>query len=148
MAGEGDKMRRVTSMTLTLIALVAFSAPTGTSLWAVNQAKYIAYYFHATQRCVTCRKIESLSREAVLNSFAHEIKNGTLIFKTVNIDEPQNRHFVQDFKLYTKSLVIAKVSGDKTEQFRNLPKIWELVYSPANFTQYVKIEISSFMGGK
>ncbi len=141
-------MKRIAIIIMMLTAILAITITHAESFTANNQAKYVAYYFHTTQRCVTCRKIEALSREAVQNSFAHELKNGTLSFQTINVDQPQNRHFVQDFKLYTKSLVITKVAGDKTERFRNLPKVWELVYSPADFTQYVKIEISSFMGDK
>ena len=133
---------------MVLTAIFAVTITRAESFAANNQAKYVAYYFHTTQRCLTCRKIEALSREAVQSSFANELKNGTLVFQTVNVEEPQNRHYIQDFRLYTKSLVITKVAGDKTERFRNLPKVWELVYSPADFTQYVKAEISSFMGGK
>jgi len=141
-------MKKILSLTIVLAAILVFSANTVDLFSADTQGKYIAYYFHTTQRCVTCRKIEALSREAVLNSFAKDLKNGTLVFLTVNVEELQNQHFIQDFQLYTKSLVITKMAGNKTERFRNLPKVWELVYSPADFTQYVKTEISSFMVGK
>ncbi len=141
-------MTRTTGILLILTLLIAIPTTNAESFAAVNQSKFIAYYFHTTQRCVTCRKIEALSREAVQASFANELKDGTLEFKTINVEEIQNRHFIKDFKLYTKSLVIAKVSGDKTGQFRNLPKVWELVYSPKDFTRYVKTEISSFMMNK
>ncbi len=141
-------MKRITYFIMVLTAILAITITGAESFAADSQSKFVAYYFHTTQRCVTCRKIEALSREAVQSSFANELKNGTLVFQTVNVEEPQNRHYIQDFRLYTKSLVITKVAGDKTERFRNLPKVWELVYSPKDFSQYVKTEISSFMGGK
>jgi hypothetical protein len=141
-------MKRISILVMVLTIILAATCTRTESFAADNQAKFVAYYFHTTQRCVTCRKIEALSREAVQNSFANELKNGILVFQIVNVEEPQNRHYIQDFKLYTKSLVITKVAGDKTERFRNLPKVWELVYSSKDFTQYVKTEISSFMGGK
>ena len=141
-------MKRISIFIMVLTTILAATNTRTESFATDNQAKFVAYYFHTTQRCVTCRKIEALSREAIQSSFANELKNGTLVFQTVNVEEPQNRHYIQDFKLYTKSLVITKVAGDKTERFRNLPKVWELVYSPNDFTQYVKTEISSFMTGK
>ncbi len=141
-------MKQISIFILLVITILTVTNTRTKSFAADNKAKFVAYYFHATQRCVTCRKIEALSREAVQNSFANELKNGTLAFQTVNVEEPQNRHYIQDFRLYTKSLVITKIAGDKTERFRNLPKVWELVYSPKDFTQYVKTEISSFMTGK
>jgi hypothetical protein len=145
-------MKRNLFIIMMLAIILAISASAADSYASDNQCKYIAYYFHSTQRCPTCRKIEAFSREAIQNSFADELKNGTLVFQAINVEEPQNRHYIQDFKLYTKSLVITKVAGDKTgdktERFRNLPKVWELVYSQADFTKYVKTEISSFMVGK
>jgi hypothetical protein len=115
---------------------------------SAQKPKFVAYYFHATARCPTCRKIEQLSAEAINNSFPSKLKSGTLEFRHVNVEEQQNRHFVSDFKLYTRSLVIVRYSGDKVEQHKNLTRVWELVYSPQQFGEYVRSEIGEFMGGR
>ena len=69
-------------------------------------------------------------------------------FRSVNMEEEQNRHFVEDFKLYTRSLVIVRYSGDKVEEHKNLTRVWELVQSPQQFGEYVSMEIGKFMGGR
>jgi hypothetical protein len=130
-----------------LCSVISSAQPSGDTKRA-SGPKFVAFYFHSTQRCATCRKIEALSREAIQTSFAEELKKGDLEFRPVNVDEPQNKHYVQDFKLYTKTLIIARVSGEKVQSHRNLTKIWELVYSSKDFSNYVKNEISVFMGGK
>jgi hypothetical protein len=141
-------MKKIFSFALLLGAILILSANMADLCAVENQGQYIAYYFHTTQRCATCKKIEALSTDSINKSFRNELKSGALVFQAVNIEEPKNKHFVKDFKLLTKSLVITKVKENKTEQFRNLPKVWELVYSPEDFTSYVKSEISSFMAGK
>jgi hypothetical protein len=123
-------------------------SPQQSTTAAAHKPKFVAYYFHATFRCPTCRKIEQLSAESINGSFTSELKSGTLEFRRVNVEEPQNRHFVSDFKLYTRSLFIVRYSGDKVEQHKNLTRVWELVQSPQQFRDYVRTEISKFMGGR
>ena len=40
-------------------------------------------YFHGKQRCATCTAIEKNAKEAIKSQFADEIKNGTVIFRTI-----------------------------------------------------------------
>ena len=49
--------------------------------------RIIAYYFHGTARCMTCRKLEAYSEAALLSGFAEELESGVLEFRTVNVDE-------------------------------------------------------------
>ena len=44
------------------------------------------YYFHTTQRCASCKKIEALSAEAVRTGFERELSDGRLEWQVVNID--------------------------------------------------------------
>lgn len=60
---------------------------------ADGNRKVVAYYFHGRVRCVSCVKIETLSRKAVTGGFPQDLKNGRLGFREVNVEEPANRHF-------------------------------------------------------
>lgn len=44
-------------------------------------------YFHGKQRCATCMAIEKNAQEAVESQFADELKNGTVVFKTIDISK-------------------------------------------------------------
>ena len=46
-------------------------------------------YFHGKQRCATCMAIEKNAKEVVNTLFANEQKNGTVVFKTVDISTPE-----------------------------------------------------------
>jgi hypothetical protein len=110
--------------------------------------KVIVYYFHGTSRCTTCRTIERYSKEAIERYFAQELKNRTLEFKPLNIEEPENRHYIQDYQLYTKSLVLALYKDDKQLKWKNLPEVWSYVSDKEKFYQYVKDETEKFLQEK
>ncbi|MFA5008684.1 MAG: nitrophenyl compound nitroreductase subunit ArsF family protein [Candidatus Omnitrophota bacterium] len=110
-----------------------------------SNSKVVAYYFHGNYRCPTCRKLEQYSREAIESNFKNELILGKLAFAAVNIDEKGNEHFMKDYQLYTKSLVISLVKGDKEIKSKNLVKIWEYVSNKQEFYSYVTEEIKKFL---
>jgi len=106
-----------------------------------QNSKVIAYYFHGTFRCSTCRTIEQYSHDAIQMHFAKELGNGRLEFRPVNVEEPENKHFIQDYQLVTRSLVLSLVSDGKETKWKNLPDVWKLVKDKDKFFQYVKDEV-------
>ena len=48
-----------------------------------DSGKVIAYYFHGSFRCPTCRNLEGYAKEAIENNFKKELAKGNLIFKVV-----------------------------------------------------------------
>lgn len=110
-----------------------------------SQTMVIAYYFHTTYRCVSCKKIEAYSREAIESGFAEQLKNGTLQFLSVNIDESENKRFVKDYQLYTKSLVICDMENGKQKEWKNLTKVWQLIRNKDEFVKYVQDEINNYL---
>ncbi len=109
-----------------------------------QNTKVIAYYFHGTFRCSTCQTIEKYSKEAIEQYFANELKHGTLEFSPVNVEEPGNKHFIQDYQLVTRSLVLSLMSDGKETKWKNLPNVWQLVSDRDKFFQYVKDEVEQF----
>jgi hypothetical protein len=107
--------------------------------------KVIAYYFHGTFRCTTCRTIEEYSHDAIQTYFAKELGNGRLEFRLVNVEEPGNKHFIQDYQLVSKSLVLSLVSDGKETKSKNLADVWQLVRDKDKFLQYVKDEVEKFL---
>ena len=61
--------------------------------------RVVAYYFHGRVRCGSCVKIEKLSGRAIRERFPEDLRTGHLAFMEVNIDEPENRHFIDDYRL-------------------------------------------------
>lgn len=109
--------------------------------------KAIAYYFHGTYRCPTCHKLEQYSKEAIEANFKDALASGKLEFKAVNVEEKGNEHFVNDYRLYTKSLVVSLIENGKEVKSKNLAKIWDYAGNKQKFFGYVTSEISNFLKG-
>lgn len=103
--------------------------------------KIIAYYFHGTRRCPSCKKIEAYSQEAVQTGFGEDLKSGKMEWRVVNTDDSPNEHYMKDYQLYTKSLVLSHIEGGKETQWKNLEKVWELLGDKEAFVKYVQDEV-------
>ncbi|MFH0984919.1 MAG: nitrophenyl compound nitroreductase subunit ArsF family protein [Candidatus Omnitrophota bacterium] len=104
-----------------------------------------AYYFHGTFRCPTCHKLEAYAKEAIENNFRNELASGKLSFKIVNIENKGNEHFVKDYQLYTKSVVLSLTRDGKEIRSKNLDKIWEYVRNKDRYENYVRDEVAAFL---
>jgi hypothetical protein len=102
----------------------------------------LVYYFHATTRCTTCKTIEAYAHETVADAFAVDLEARRLEWRTVNVEEPANQHFIRDFQLYTRSVVVVDAKNPK--RFKVLDRVWQLVRDKAAFQKYVEQEIRAF----
>ena len=106
----------------------------------------VAFYFHGNTRCATCRKIEAYADEAIHEGFVQALDTSALTWRVVNIEEPENRHFVEDFQLVTRSVVLAEYRDGNLVRWENLDKVWQLVRDKDGFTSYVQDETREFLG--
>jgi hypothetical protein len=105
----------------------------------------VAFYFHGKVRCATCRTIEAYAHDAIHTGFANELDDGALTWRVVNVDEPENKHFVQDFKLVTRSVVLAELEDGQVVRFKNLDRVWQLVRNQDAFVDYIQSETRAFL---
>ncbi len=104
-----------------------------------------AYYFHGAFRCPTCHKLEEYAKEAIESNFKKDLASGKLSFKIVNVENKGNEHFVQDYQLYTKSVVLSLSKDGKEVRSKNLDKIWQLVRNKEQYENYVRDEVAAFL---
>ena len=64
---------------------------------------------------------------------------------TTSKEKEGNEHFINDYQLYTKSLVISKIEDSKETQHKNLEKIWEYARDKTKFFDYVTNEIKVYL---
>ena len=112
----------------------------------IPEAKKVAvYYFHNTIRCATCMRMEDYSKFAIYAGFPDELKSGSIEWRVVNMQLPENRHFVEDFQLHMSSLVIVRFKDGKQAEWRNLEKIWDHVGDITDFVKYVQINVRALL---
>ena len=107
--------------------------------------KIVAYYFHVTVRCTTCRAIEAYSKQVIHQRFAKELSDGRIEWRLVNVQLPENRHFIQDYQLFTKSLVLALMKDGLQQEYKVLNETWELAGDKAALEQYVEKEVRGYL---
>jgi len=120
------------------------TATTPNQAAALDEAIVKLYYFHGNMRCKKCMLFEEYSTELVKSEFADTLKSGALVFQVINVDEPANAHFNEDFELSTRSLVIVRADGS----WKNLEEIWDKVGEKTDFLAYVRTELKSAMEKK
>jgi len=108
-----------------------------------NKSEFVTYYFHPSARCETCLNIEAYSKNAV-ESWSLNNKR-ELIWRALNIDDPSNEHFRNEFDLQFSSLVIAEYKDGKIERWKNLEEIWNLANDKNKFISYVNNELNLFI---
>ncbi|MDX9703086.1 MAG: nitrophenyl compound nitroreductase subunit ArsF family protein [Candidatus Auribacterota bacterium] len=118
---------------------------TAFKLYADQNDYVTAYYFYTTIRCRSCHNIENYTGETINKNFADQLESGSLKYTAINIEEKGNEHFVKDYNLYTKSVVLSLVKDGKEIKSKNLDKVWQYLGNKNKFTEYVKTETESFL---
>ncbi|MCX5793886.1 MAG: nitrophenyl compound nitroreductase subunit ArsF family protein [Elusimicrobia bacterium] len=105
----------------------------------------IARYCHGHARCSNCVKIEQYSREAIETGLRKALDSGRLRFEVVDVEESAHRHYIQDYGLYTKSLVLVSEAGGKETRHKVLNGVWDHLGDKTAFMAYVREETESFL---
>lgn len=109
------------------------------------QHKVVAMYFHGDVRCVTCRKVEAYAREAVEEGFREQVAAGLVEFRPVNVDREENKHFIQDYQLMNKSVVVVDEAGGSVTRWVKLDNVWGLVGNREAYFLYVQDAVRAYV---
>ena len=110
----------------------------------ISSQKINVYYFHTSYRCHSCNMIEGLTKEAVTEKFSQELQKGNITFTPINVETGINKHFIEKYKLISKSIIVSKVLDNKETEWKNLDQIWFLLREQDKFKKYVIDEIKKY----
>lgn len=113
-----------------------------------GESKTMAYFFHGTRQCPTCIKIGKVSHEVIMQTFEDRLKTGSLEFREIDVDKPENQHFRQDFSLFTSSVVLVQEKDGSVLRYKNLARVWELIRNETTFRKYIEDETAAFLTAK
>lgn len=109
------------------------------------EPQVIAYYFHRTIRCGSCLTIEEFSRQAIESGFVSEIAAEMLAWRSVNMEEKVNEHFVKELHLTEPSLVLVRMEKGRPADWMVLKGVWDHLEDLAAFQQYVQMQTQMFI---
>ena len=98
----------------------------------LNAPSLFVYCFYGNQRDPVESKLEEMTRKVIESKFPKALADGTIIFSRVNLDDPANAHFIKDFQLTDRCIVMQKgIRYEKFDAARNL------MDDPARFSAYI-----------
>lgn len=112
---------------------------------AVEGTHFVATYFRTNVRCKSCINIENYTKTTIEEVYKDIIKDGLLEFRMVNTDEPEHKHYIKEYSLYTKHVVLAEFVDGKQIRWKNLDRVWELLSDEEVFRNYIEVEVSNFL---
>jgi cytochrome c biogenesis protein CcdA len=107
----------------------------------------IVYYFNGNFHCPTCDNFEAYTRKTLQSDFAEPMKQGRLQWRVVNVDVPANRHFIREYRVISRMIVLATFRDGRQVRSRSLDRIWDLVADEGDFTRYIREEVATEMRG-
>ena len=109
------------------------------------RSRGIVYYFHRTLRCESCLMVEALTAK-ILELFATELERDVLRWRPVNLDEPKNKHYMDEFQLSFNAGVLVRERDRKVVSWKDLgEKIWDLSPYEEEYTEFVTAEVGRFL---
>ena len=108
---------------------------------------FVAYYLHGKARCVSCTTIEKLTKIALDTHFADAQKSGLMDVRILNVETPENRHYIQDYQITNQSVVLSELQDGKEVRWKNLKQVWRLFRDETAFDDYIRTETDAFLKG-
>jgi hypothetical protein len=97
------------------------------------------YFFHLTARCDACTAVEEHTKKVLDKYFESQIENGTIKFKSINIDKRENKGIIEKYQISYTSLLLVRADGTFTD-FTNISLNYALM-NPFRFEELLKAEI-------
>jgi len=137
-------MKRIAIATLTAAVLASVCVP---AAWSAEKPsdRVVVMYFHRTQRCPTCQKMGSYSKEAVKQGLAELVDNGAVEFHYIDFQQPANIRFAEAYKVEGPALIVAKIVNGKVQEYKNLEEIWMKVREKPAFIEYVQGGVQAYL---
>ena len=108
---------------------------------------FVAYYLHGKARCVSCTTIERLTKIALDTHFADAQKSGLMDVRILNVETPENRHYIQDYQITNQSVILSELQDGKEVRWKNLKQVWRLFRDETAFDDYIRTETEAFLKG-
>lgn len=117
------------------------AAPTDAA--ALSEDRIVVTYFTGDVRCPSCHQIENMTRQTVATHYADALAAGDIEFRMINVDREANRHFIKDYKLVSKTVVVSKLENGEEVDWENLQDVWRLFGDREEFEAYIRAAIET-----
>jgi hypothetical protein len=104
---------------------------------------------HGTKRCDACMAMERLTRETLDESFGDALTSGSIVFQSVDYEQPEAAAFSGEFRVATAAVILVNVRDGKTVTGKNLVnEAWQLYADEPAFKKMLTGQINAMMQGR
>jgi len=108
-----------------------------------ERPEVIVYYLHRTRRCTGCQTAEKYTRQALDEHFADELASGRIEFRSVDIQQAENRGLVTRLGPGgSLGVTLARVGDGQSTVYKSLPVIWGYLDDYNEFAQHLTEEVA------
>lgn len=100
------------------------------------------YYFHNSKRCATCNAVEDETKVALEMFYENNIKEGTINFTSLNLEEEDGEKMAQSLQVNGQTLLIVK--GDARVNLTN-EGFLNARTNPTKFHEILKTQIDQLL---
>lgn len=104
-----------------------------------DQKSVTVYYYHGERRCTTCKAVGKVSKETVEDVFKD---NSLVVFKDINIEEPENNELKDQFELSGSGLFV--FDGSKKVDLTAFA-FQKAVNSPKELTEKIILTVTDLL---
>jgi len=102
-------------------------------------------HFHATQQCWSCITVGEYALKTIKEKFPEEYKNGTIVFRDINGELPENRDMVIKYQAGGSSLFVNAITAGK-DNIKEDVTVWRLVSNESQFISYFQDKLNKLLG--
>ena len=139
--------------TLLLAALLA-PVPTPASadgilpdgcLGNLSDNQVVVYYFHRKFRCQSCEVLESTLHNTLQATYADYFGAGRLAICVINVDAPENRHYLEKFEIFANTVIIVEKIDGIVSRYKAVESIWEVPDDKDALSHLLQTEVAGFL---
>lgn len=133
------------SLVYTMLREPAPRGDAGIAPAAAVDPEVVVYFFYNDIRCESCLRIEAYAKEALDAHFADELASGRIVWRPLSMEAPENQHYLTDYGLFSKSVVLVEMERGEQLRWKNLEEIWDLVYDKPAYLEYIRANLQDFL---
>lgn len=111
----------------------------------ISAEKIEVVHFHATEQCWSCITVGEYALKTIKERFPQEYVNGTIVFKDINGELPENRDMVMKYQARGSSLFVNAITNGK-DNIEEDVTVWRLVTNENKFIDYFENKLNKFLG--
>lgn len=111
----------------------------------ISAEKIEIVHFHGTHQCWSCITVGEYALKTIKEKFPEEYKNGTIVFRDINGELPENRDIVTKYQARGSSLFVNAITAGK-DNIEEDVAVWRLVSNENQFISYFENKLNKLLG--